>query len=98
MYDNCQFTNSTTKLYNLWNYGGNTEVKNSSFEGTRGIKTYNEGTLEVAPTVAVKNTTFTGLTEKAAIVASKATDITLDSVSATGCNKGLFQKAIERCV
>ena len=95
VFDGCKFTNATSGKYNLWNYGGNTEVRDSAFTGTRGIKTYNEGTLEVAPTVAVENTTFTGLREKAAIVASKATDITLDSVSATGCNKGLFQKAIE---
>ena len=95
VYDNCQFTNAASGKYNLWNYGGNTEVKDSTFTGKRGIKTYNEGTLAVAPTVAVENTTFTGLTEKAAIVASKATDITLDRVSATGCNEGLFQKAIE---
>ena len=95
VFDNCQFTNATGGLYNLWNYGGNTEVKNSTFTGVRGIKTYNEGTLAVAPTVKVENTTFTGLSEKAAIVASKATDITLTNVSATDCNKGLFQKDIE---
>lgn len=95
VFDNCQFTNATGGLYNLWNYGGNTEVKNSTFTGVRGIKTYNEGTLAVAPTVKVENTTFTSLSEKAAIVASKATDITLTNVSATGCNEGLFQKDIE---
>ena len=95
VFDKCSFTNTTTGLYNLWNYGGNTEIRDSSFTGVRGIKTYNEGTLAVAPTVTVENTTFTNLREKAAIVASKATDITLDSVSATDCDKGLFQKAIE---
>ena len=95
VFENCTFSNETPGLYNLWNYGGNTEVKNSAFTGTRGIKTYNEGTLEVAPTVKVENTSFTGLSEKAAIVASKATDITLTDVSATDCNKGLFQKDIE---
>ena len=93
VFNNCQFTNSAN--YNLWNYGGNTEVKNSAFFGVRGIKTYNEGTLAVAPTVKIEQTTFSGLTEKAAIVASKATDITLTNVTATGCIKGLLQKDIE---
>lgn len=93
VFNNCQFTNSAN--YNLWNYGGNTEVKNSAFTGVRGIKTYNEGTLAVAPTVKIEQTTFSGLTEKAAIVASKATDITLTNVTTTGCIKGLLQKDIE---
>ena len=93
VFNNCQFTNSAN--YNLWNYGGNTEVKNSAFTGVRGIKTYNEGTLAVAPTVKIEQTTFSGLTEKAAIVASNATDITLTNVTATGCIKGLLQKDIE---
>ena len=93
--DGCTFSNTTTGMYNFWNYGGNTEIKDSTFTGVRGIKTYNEGTLAVAPTVKIENTTFDGLTEKAAIVTSKATDITLDNVSATNCTKGFFQKAIE---
>ena len=93
VFNNCQFTNSAN--YNLWNYGGNTEVKNSAFIGVRGIKTSHEGTLAVAPTVKIEQTTFSGLTEKAAIVASKATDITLTNVTATGCIKGLLQKDIE---
>ncbi len=95
VFDRCQFTNATSGKFNLWNYGGNTEVKGSTFIGTRGIKTYNEGTLAVAPTVKIEQTTFSGLTEKAAIVASKATDITLTNVTATGCIKGLLQKDIE---
>lgn len=95
VFDGCKFTNATSGKYNFWNYGGNTEIKNSTFTGVRGIKTYNEGTLAVAPTVKIENTKFDGLTEKAAIVTSKATDITLDNVSATKCTKGFFQKAIE---
>ena len=95
VFDGCKFTNATSGKYNFWNYGGNTEIKNSTFTGVRGIKTYNEGTLAVAPTVKIENTTFDGLTEKAAIVTSKATDITLDNVSATKCTKGFFQKDIE---
>ena len=93
VFNNCQFTNSAN--YNLWNYGGNTEVKGSTFTGTRGIKTYNEGDLDVAPTVTVTDTSFDGLTEKAAIVASKPTNITLTTVTATDCTKGLLQKDIE---
>ncbi len=95
VYDNCKFTNGTSGLYNLWNYGGNTEIKGSTFTGVRGIKTYNEGTLNVAPTVKIESTTFDGLTEKAAVVASKATDITFDCVTTTDCTKGTFQKDIE---
>lgn len=95
MFVNCEFTNTTSGKYNLWNYGGTTEITKSAFTGTRGIKTYNEGTLAESPEVAIKDTTFTGLTEKAAIVASKPTDIKLDSISATECTKGVFQKDIE---
>lgn len=95
VYANCKFTNATSGKYNLWNYGGNTEIKNSTFTGTRGIKTYNEGTLAVAPTVKIENTTFDSLTEKAAVVASKATDITFDNVTTKDCAKGTFQKDIE---
>lgn len=99
VFDNCQFTNATSGKYNLWNYGGNTVVKNSSFTGVRGIKTYKEegtsqDTSTVTPTVTVENTTFTGLTEKAAIVASKPTNITLTDISATDCANGFFQKDI----
>lgn len=91
--DGCAFSNTTTGMYNFWNYGGNTEIKNSKFTGVRGIKIYSEKTH--GGEVLVSNTTFDGLTEKAAIVASKATDITLDNVSATDCGKGFFQKDIE---
>ena len=95
VFDRCQFTNDTSGKFNLWNYGGNTEVKGSTFTGTRGIKTYNEGDLDVAPTVTVTDTSFDGLTEKAAIVASKPTNITLTTVTATDCTKDLLQKDIE---
>lgn len=62
VFDSCEFTNSVAGMYNLWSYGGNTEIRGSTFTGTRGIKAYNEGTLPVAPTVKVENTTFNGLT------------------------------------
>ena len=95
VFDNCQFTNKTTKLYNLWVYGGNVELNGGTFTGVRGAKVYTEGTPETVPAVTIKDTSFDGLTEKAAIVVSKAATVTLDNVSATDCNKGLFQKAIE---
>ena len=95
VFDRCQFTNATSGKFNLWNYGGNTEVKGGTFIGTRGIKTYNEGDLDVAPTVTVTDTSFDGLTEKAAIVASKPTNITLTTVTAADCTKDLLQKDIE---
>lgn len=96
IFDNCNFTNNAPGLYNLWNYGGITKVKNSTFTGTRGIKAYNEGTLGTAPTITISNTSFTGLTEKAAVVVSKATDITFNDVNVTECGQGLINKDIEK--
>ena len=93
VFDSCKFTNDAAGKYNLWNYGGNTEIRNSTFTGTRGIKAYNEGTLPVAPTVKVENTTFDGLTEKAAIVASKPVDIAVANVGVTG-EKGFITRDI----
>lgn len=93
IFNNCTFSN--TAGYSLWNYGGITDVNNSSFTGTCGIKAYNEGTLPIPPTITIKDTSFTGLTEKAAAVVSKATNVIFIGVSATNCSKGLLQKAIE---
>ena len=93
IFNNCTFSN--TAGYNLWNYGGITDVNNSSFTGTRGIKAYNEGTLPIPPTITIKDTSFTGLTQKAAAVVSKATNVIFMGVSATNCPKGLLQKDIE---
>ena len=93
VFDNCKFTNGATGLYNLWNYGGSTEIKNSSFTGTRGIKAYSEGVD--GGQIEVADTTFNGLDEKAAIVVSKATTVTLNKVDATECTKGLLQKDID---
>lgn len=94
IFNNCTFSNTAGK-YNLWNYGGITDVNNSSFTGTRGIKAYNEGTLPIPPTITIKDTSFTGLTEKAAAVVSKATNVIFMGVSATNCQEGLLQKDIE---
>ena len=93
VFDNCKFTNGATGLYNLWNYGGSTEIKNSSFTGTRGIKAYSEGVD--GGQIEVADTTFNGLGEKAAIVVSKATTVTLNKVDATECTKRLLQKDID---
>lgn len=93
VFTGCTFNNNTGGKYNLWNYGGSTEIKDSTFTGTRGIKAYNEGTLPVAPTVKVENTTFDGLTEKAAIVASKPVDIAVANVGVTG-EKGFITRDI----
>lgn len=93
IFNNCTFSN--TAGYSLWNYGGITDVNNSSFTGTRGIKAYNEGTLPIPPTITIKDTSFTGLTQKAAAVVSKATNVIFMGVSATNCPKGLLQKDIE---
>ena len=94
IFNTCTFSNTAGK-YSLWNYGGITDVNNSSFTGTRGIKAYNEGTLPTPPTITIKDTSFTGLTEKAAAVVSKATNVIFMGVSATNCPKGLLQKDIE---
>ena len=93
IFNTCTFSN--TAGYSLWNYGGITDVNNSSFTGTRGIKAYNEGTLSISPTITIKDTSFTNLTEKAAAVVSKATNVIFMGVSATNCQKGLLQKDIE---
>lgn len=93
IFNNCTFSN--TAGYSLWNYGGITDVNNSSFTGTRGIKAYNEGTLSIPPTITIKDTSFTGLTQKAAAVVSKATNVIFMGVSAMNCPNGLLQKDIE---
>lgn len=95
VYTNCTFANGTTGLYNLWIYGGSVEMDGGVFTGTRGMKVYTEGTPATAPSVEVKGTAFSGLTEKAAIVVSKAATVKFAEVSVAGCSKGLFQKDIE---
>lgn len=95
VYTNCTFANGTTGLYNLWIYGGSVEMNGGEFTGTRGMKVYTEGTPATAPSVEVKGTAFSGLTEKAAIVVSKAATVKFAEVSVADCQKGLFQKDIE---
>ena len=95
VFDKCTFTNTVTKLYNMWVYGGNVEVKGGSFTGVRGVKVYTEGTATVAPKVDIAGASFAGVSEKAAIVVSKPATVTLSNVSATDCAKGLIQKDIE---
>lgn len=100
VYTNCTFANGTTGLYNLWIYGGSVEMDGGVFTGTRGMKVYTEGKPATAPSVEapsveVKGTAFSGLTEKAAIVVSKAATVKFAEVSVADCSKGLFQKDIE---
>lgn len=95
VFNSCTFTNTVTKLYNMWVYGGNVEVKGGSFTGVRGLKVYTEGTATVAPKVDIAGASFAGVSEKAAIVVSKPATVTLSNVSATDCAKGLIQKDIE---
>ena len=95
VFDNCKFSNATSDLYNMWVYGGNVEIGGGSFTGARGVKIYTEGTTTVAPNVNIAGASFTGISEKAAIVVSKPATVTLSNVSATDCAKGLIQKAIE---
>ena len=95
VFNSCTFSNATSGLYSMWVYGGNVEVNGGSFTGVRGVKVYTEGTATVAPKVAIAGTSFTGLTEKAAIVVSKPAAVTLSNVSATNCANGLIQKDIE---
>ena len=92
IFNNCNFTNNTSGLYNLWNYGGNTEIKNSTFTGTRGVKLYSESTS--GGTVDIDNTKFDGLTEKAAVIASKPVEITITKVTVEDCNKGFITRDI----
>lgn len=95
VYTNCTFANGTTGLYNLWIYGGSVEMDGGEFTGTRGMKVYTEGTPATAPSVEVKGTAFSGLTEKAAIVVSKAAKVEFAEISVADCQKGLLQKDIE---
>ena len=92
IFDNCNFTNNASGFYNLWNYGGNTEIKNSTFTGTRGVKLYSESPS--GGTVDIDNTKFDGLTEKAAVIASKPVEITITKVTVEDCNKGFITRDI----
>lgn len=64
VFNSCTFTNTVTKLYNMWVYGGNVEVKGGSFTGVRGLKVYTEGTATVAPKVDIAGASFAGVSEK----------------------------------
>ena len=95
VFNSCTFSNAKSGSYSMWVYGGNVEISGGSFTGVRGVKVYTEGTTEVAPKVAITGASFSGLSEKAAIVVSKPAAVKLSNVSATDCAKGLIQKAIE---
>ena len=92
-FNGCVFNNGTDGKYDLWHYGGSTEITDCEFTGVRGIKAYSEGTD--GGSISINDTSFDGLTQKAAVVVSKAANVTMDNVSIKECNKGLLEKAIE---
>ena len=91
VFTGCEFSNDDSR-YNLWVKGGEVELNNGAFTGTRGVKLYNTGNAKA--TITVKDTTFDGLTGKAAIVVSQPApaDVTLENVTARNCTVGLIQK------
>lgn len=95
VFTSCKFT-STAGKYGLWVYGGSVEVDKSSFSGARGVKTYTETKdLEVVETeLSFNDVSFSGITEKAAVVVSKAANVEMTAVNVENCEKGLLQKAI----
>lgn len=89
----CTFNNNTAGMYNLWHYGGNTEIRDCEFTGTRGVKVYTENQeTNDAGELTITNTSFEGLTEKAAIVVSKYATISLTDVDVVGCVNGLLTR------
>ena len=91
VFTGCEFSNDDSR-YNLWVKEGEVELNNGAFTGTRGVKLYNTGNAKA--TITVKDTTFDGLTGKAAIVVSQPApaDVTLENVTARNCTVGLIQK------
>ena len=91
VFTGCKFSNDDSR-YNLWVKEGEVELNNGAFTGRRGVKLYNTGNAKA--TITVKDTTFEGLTEKAAIVVSQPApaDVTLENVTARNCTVGLIQK------
>ena len=91
VFTGCEFSNDDSR-YNLWVKEGEVELNNGAFTGTRGVKLYNTGNAKA--TITIKDTTFDGLTGKAAIVVSQPApaDVTLENVTARNCTVGLIQK------
>ena len=91
VFTGCEFSNDDSR-YNLWVKEGEVELNNGAFTGTRGVKLYNTGNAKA--TITIKDTTFDGLTGKAAIVVSQPApaDVTLKNVTARNCTVGLIQK------
>ena len=91
VFTGCEFSNDDSR-YNLWVKEGEVELNNGAFTGTRGVKLYNTGNAKA--TITIKDTTFVGLTGKAAIVVSQPApaDVTLENVTARNCTVGLIQK------
>ncbi len=84
-YDACTFNASHDK-YGLWAYGDvDVTVLASKFDAKRGIKMYAEGAAKVT-NLTVKDTDFTVITEKPAIVLTSGESVTLsgNEYSSTG--------------
>lgn len=101
VYNSCTFSNDKKGLYNLWNYGGNTTINGSTFNGTRGIKVYSETGADkwdktsMLGNVSIENTSF-AVTEKAAVVISTVATVSMDQVTVDeSTTKGLVQKSFD---
>jgi len=89
-YINCEFTSSKSDLHALWIYAPNVTVKNSSFTGYRGIKTYAEAgssTQKYLNTV-IDNCSFNNITDKPAIIASHTGTVTVTNSTISNCPYG----------
>ena len=97
VFNDCTFNNQQSggdTGYNLWVYGGDVKVNGGTFTGTRGVKVYNEGAARDDIAVTITGTTFDGLTEKSAILASKPCAVAVANVTVKDCAKGLFTRDI----
>lgn len=86
-YDHCNFANMTSGKYSLWVYdNAQCTVTDSEFTGVRGAKMYKEGRDELDNSLTIKNTTFTGVTQKPAIVLTygKSVDLSGNTYPGTG--------------
>lgn len=90
IFNECTFSNATAGLYNLWVYGGEVQIEGGSFTGVRGVKAYTEGT-KPSISLNINGASFTGLTEKAAVVVSKAANVSFKNVNVSECEKGILQ-------
>ena len=83
-YTKCTFKKSNDK-YGLWAYGADVVVDNCDFDDYRGIKMYAEGAAKTTA-LTVKNTDFSAVDNKPAIVLTYGESVTLENntYSSTG--------------